>query len=265
MKMNILKRRSIIIIGFFLVFLIITPAVFAASTSFLSKATEYYQRSCTGNVNHIPSSTATLCYLFDKVSELDQDINNLDSRLDSIEAINANQSAKIAELEQRIAALEKGTSQTTYIISDATWRFSNTEVSGWLNANFDDSSWIFTQAPSGGQCAPSAIGLQINEHGALPMSVNNPNWEGGSGYFRKTFNLSRIPSSASVRVILDDDGDLYINGNLVLSDHDNQIAGIQQANISTSYLVNGVNAIGLKVVDSVGVCQWAQVEITLNP
>lgn len=267
--MNI-KNKKLLILALSLISLVFTPLAFAASSDFLARATEYYERNCKRNPSRISRETSIQCYLFDKVAELDQGLGNIDSRLDLTEADNATQSAKIDELEQRIAELENTPSPsaspiTSYIVSDTTWKFSATEVNGWLGAGFDDSSWITTQAPSGGQCAPSAIGLLINEHGALPMSVSNPNWAGGNGYFRKTFNLSSIPSSASVRVVLDDDGDLYINGNLVLSDHDNHVAGIQQANIPTSDLVSGTNAIGLEVVDSAGGCQHAQVEVTINP
>ncbi len=106
MKINIYKNRSAIIFGSFLFFLIFTPVVFAISANFIAKATEYYERNCRRNVDRIPRATAILCYLFDKVSELDQTVSDHDSRLSESEVTNASQSAKILELEQRISNLE---------------------------------------------------------------------------------------------------------------------------------------------------------------
>lgn len=154
--------------------------------------------------------------------------------------------------------------QTIYIVSDSTWKFSIAEVSGWLGAGFDDSTWIPAQVPSMGQCGPNLVIGGISENGVLNMSVPDPNWAGGTGYFRKTFHLDSIPSSTSLRVLIDDDGDLYINGNQVVSDHDGHIAGISLANPSPSYFVVGDNVIAVKATDSAGGCQWVQVELTIN-
>lgn len=148
----------------------------------------------------------------------------------------------------------------TYIVSDNSWKFSLTEVSGWFGLDYDDSAWTNSVAPSGGQCDPNVIGLLINEHGALPMSYESTPWS--IGYFRKIFYLPASPSSGTVRVVLDDDGDLYINGNLVISDHDGHVAGISQADVS-SYLESGKNVLALKVIDSAGGCQHAQVELEI--
>lgn len=127
-------------------------------------------------------------------------------------------------------------------------------MSGWLEKSFDDSSWPNVNIPSAGQCPPSAMITIIDENGAQLMSYEAVIWS--TGYFRKTFNLGTIPSSGSVRIIVDDDGDLYINGNLVISDHDGHIAGIDSMDISP-YLVAGENVIALKVIDSASGCQHA--------
>lgn len=90
--MHYLKSKKLVIVVAILVIssLTITLPVFAASSNFLQKATEYYQRNCKSQ--NVPRAVAISCYLFDKISE--------------IEANNATQSAKITELEQRIKALE---------------------------------------------------------------------------------------------------------------------------------------------------------------
>lgn len=97
--MNYLKsKKSIILLAIVVVSsLAITLPVFAASSSFLQKAAEAYQRFCTKR--SVSLQNAISCYAFDKLSELE-------SRLDQSEEDNATQSAKITELEQRIKALE---------------------------------------------------------------------------------------------------------------------------------------------------------------
>lgn len=86
------KNKALVIVVAILVIssLTITLPVFAASSNFLQKATEYYQRNCKSQ--NVPRAIAISCYLFDKVSE--------------IETNDTTQGAKIAELEQRIKALE---------------------------------------------------------------------------------------------------------------------------------------------------------------
>lgn len=250
-----IKRYVILgLITFFFSFF--TLPVLAASSDFLPQATEFYNRYCTRR--RIPNTLAISCYLYDKVHEIQDEISSLGER--------------VSELEERVEELESTPTpsstptptpveQTVYVISDDTWKFSLTEESGWFGVGFNDSLWTNSAAPSGGQCDPSVIGLLINENGALPMSYEASAWS--TGYFRKTFNLGGNPTSGSARVVLDDDGDLYVNGNLALADHDGHVAGIGQADISP-YLVSGANTVALKVIDSAGGCQHAQVELKIE-
>ena len=249
-----MKIKKYVITGLLILFLsFFTLPVLAASSDFLPQATEFYDRYCAKR--RIPNTLAISCYLFDKVHEMQDEVTSLEE--------------KVSELEERIEDLENSPTPTptptpttieqiVYVISDNTWKFSLTEESGWFNVAFDDSLWASSVAPSGGQCSPSVIGLLINENGALPMSYEASPWS--TGYFRKTFNLVGNPTSGSVRVVLDDDGDLYVNGNLALADHDGHVAGIGQVDISP-YLVSGANTVALKVIDSAGGCQHAQVEL----
>lgn len=92
------SKKLVIFVAILTIFsLAITLPVFAASSNFLQKAAEAYQRFCTKR--SVSLQNAISCYAFDKLSELE-------SRLDQTEADNATQSAKITELEQRIKALE---------------------------------------------------------------------------------------------------------------------------------------------------------------
>ncbi len=153
-----------------------------------------------------------------------------------------------------------------YVVSDNTWKFSLSNPSGWFDSNFDDSSWITTQAPSDGQCPANAIisSSWINENGTLPMSVSNPNWTGQTGYFRKTFNLNFVPSSASLKTLIDYDGSIYINGQDVFSTTSSPNAGIHSTTIDPATFVQGTNVINV-VDNGTGQCQGAQVELTINP
>lgn len=194
-----------------------------------------------------------------------QDIlDNLTGRTETLEQ-------QIVDLEERVAALENLSTpspspspSTSYIISDGTWKFSDSEEAGWLNSGFDDSSWIFVEVPSMGQCGPNPVGGGITENGVQNISVSDPNWAGATGYFRKTFNLSALPTSASIRALYDDDGDVYLNGNLIISNHDGFIAGIDQETIDPSTFNIGTNVLAVAVDDAAGGCQWLQAELTLQ-
>lgn len=83
-----------------LLLLLVSPSVFAASSDFLQRATQAYQRLCTGR--SVPLAIVMSCYDFDKLAEFQQEINSLDGRLDLAESDNATQSAEIANLDQNL-------------------------------------------------------------------------------------------------------------------------------------------------------------------
>ena len=68
--------------------------------------------------------------------------------------------------------------------------------------------------------------------------------------------------SGSVRAVIDDTGDIYINGNLALSDIINSGDDLTNGDVS-QYLQLGNNVIALKGVDSAGICQDIQFELKL--
>lgn len=239
--------KKVLIVTFLL--LVSSTSIFAASSDFFDKAKMFVDRHC--DRNRISDTNALLCYLFEKSNE---------------------QQLKIEELEQRVEDLENAlatpspspSSQISYVISDGSWKFSISEEIGWLLPDFDDSSWINALAPSMGQCGPDSVGGGITENGVLNISVSDPNWANGTGYFRKTFDLDAAPSSASIRTLFDDDGDVYLNGNQIISNHDGFIAGIDQVVIDPSIFVTGTNVLGVVAQDSAGGCQWIQAELTIQ-
>jgi len=82
------------------VFFIALP-VYAASSDFLTKATEYYQRNCTSNLNRISRSTAFFCYLYDKIQEQDQVLQNIENQVANLEASNSANISEINDLKTK--------------------------------------------------------------------------------------------------------------------------------------------------------------------
>lgn len=137
--------------------------------------------------------------------------------------------------------------------SDSTWKFARNPQNGWEKPSFDDSGWGYTMAPSRGLCAG-----KIDNFEGDPMWAPNPiNQE--TVYFRKTFMLSDAPKSALVKVVMDDDGEVYVNGVMVLQSIDG-VVGVSQGYFASQFK-KGPNTIALVVRDSYGVCQSAAVYI----
>lgn len=152
--------------------------------------------------------------------------------------------------------------ETFYVVSDTSWKYSDTEVTGWKSIGFDDLNWPSVNAPSDGLCPPSAINTEgrMDQHSAMPMWTQNP-IAGSTAYFRKTFTLNTL-GKGLVRSLFDDDGEIFINGNLVLSSHNGFVEGVQYADVS-QYLQDGENVIAIIGID-VGGCQSVQFELGMN-
>lgn len=150
-----------------------------------------------------------------------------------------------------------------FVLSDNTWKYSNSEENGWKDQNFDDSQWPTTSSPSNGLCSVDVINPEgrMNQNGAEPMWTQTP-INGSTVYFRRTFNLSGAPQRAFVRTLFDDDGDIYINGTLVVTSHNSFVEGVQYADV-TQYVNIGTNVIAIKGIDAGG-CQSVQFELGIN-
>jgi MYXO-CTERM domain-containing protein len=77
----------------------------------------------------------------------------------------------------------------------------------WLAESYDDSAW-----PSG----PGQLGYGDGDE-STTLTDADPNHPGA--YFRKTFTLSQVPSSATLTVLHDDGFAVWINGQPVLSQY----------------------------------------------
>ena len=71
-------------------------------------------------------------------------------------------------------------------------------------------------------------------------------------FFRHTFDVSGPVSSAVLYGGVDDDADIWINGNLVIADHNGFATGYGPVDIA-AYLVNGLNLIAVAAEDNVPV------------
>lgn len=84
-----LKYFFILLLVFFFV---IPVTALAASSSFLTNAQKWYNNECKNRPDRVRGQDSALCYVFDRVKEIDIE--------------NSNQNQKITELEERIEELE---------------------------------------------------------------------------------------------------------------------------------------------------------------
>lgn len=85
--------------------LILAVPVFAASSTFYDHAKAYYALNCAKP--SLTPNVAVICYLYDKVSEIDSNLASLSSRVSNLESSSASQSAAITDLKQRVSNLER--------------------------------------------------------------------------------------------------------------------------------------------------------------
>lgn len=142
-----------------------------------------------------------------------------------------------------ILSVSLSSSATVLTATDSSWKITATApaTSDWnSNATFNDSGW-----------------LSATVIAAIPPYLNgNFIWSSGGQYSttetqvwaRSVFNLGTLPLFARLDSGFDDDGDIFINGFQVVSDH-NGVASASFADI-TSYLVLGDNLIAFTATDN---------------
>jgi len=126
-----------------------------------------------------------------------------------------------------------------------------------------DSSWLATNA------LPAATwntDPSFDTTGWINASVNTPACSGGADciwydgtfsatrfvWLRKTFTISNQISSAVLVGGIDDDADIYVNGNLVLGDHNGTAQSFGPIDVAP-FLVQGVNLIAVAAEDNIPV------------
>ncbi len=153
-----------------------------------------------------------------------------------------------------------GAQDTINITSDDACRSWPAEVAGWETLGFDDSSWNSPITTPCGGCACS-----IND--ILPNSNASFVWDSANlqfAFIRKTFSLSELPASATIKIFADDDYDLYINGVFVGADHDCWCEGPDSYDVAT-HLREGQNLIAVKADDCFGGCRWLVFDLERSP
>ncbi len=139
--------------------------------------------------------------------------------------------------------------------TNSSWKSSDTAQDGWQSVNFDDSMWDQARAEYPNPVAPAVF---------LPDTLAQSIWHdplglsnGANGplraYFRHTFMLpadaSTAPLIGQLRMNGDDDYDVYINGLLVLENHDEGGADKVDSLDFTYALREGENVIAIEAVD----------------
>jgi hypothetical protein len=146
-----------------------------------------------------------------------------------------------------------------HIISDASVKYSEALVPGWETVAFDDSTWLNVSAPTAGLCDPSVV-TPIPDSDALHVWSQTP-YEHQTIYARKTFILKQ-GNLATIKIRVDDDFDLFVNGVLVRSDW-NGVCSYFEDDIS-ALIRHGINVIATKATDSAGACQHLAFDVTIE-
>ncbi|MHB1144627.1 MAG: PEP-CTERM sorting domain-containing protein [Thiobacillus sp.] len=133
-------------------------------------------------------------------------------------------------------------SATVLTATDSSWKITASAPSAadWnSNAAFDDSAWqSATELASWSGYAAKVIWSSGGQYSQTETQV----------WARAIFNLGALPLSAFLNNGFDDDGDIFINGVQVVSDH-NGYANNSFADI-TSYLTLGNNLIAFTATDN---------------
>ena len=126
--------------------------------------------------------------------------------------------------------------------TDTSWKAlgATSPASGWnTNLDFDDSSWA------------SASLRRNRDLGGITISSiwaavgTNPAW------MRKEFTIDGPITAATLYSVIDDDADVYLNGNLIISDHNGSMQFDPPLDV-TAYLTTGVNLLAVAAFDNQG-------------
>lgn len=146
--------------------------------------------------------------------------------------------------------------------TDASWQVTAVAPSGAWNssATFDASSW---QAATvlynvSAYLGPAYLAQGLWTSGGQFSQTETSMWA------RKVFDLAALPVNASMLVGMDDDGDVWINGQWVAGNHDGVAGNFGVANL-LPYLQLGSNVIAYTVTDNFPVygynhSAWLQID-----
>lgn len=155
----------------------------------------------------------------------------------------------------------------TILRTDATWKVTNAApAAGWTDsAGFDTSSW---QAATVLYAVADYLGPSYSAQGIWSSGGQFSTTE-TAVWARQVWNLAALPISAALEGGFDDDVDVWINGVLVISDH-NGIANAVGAADLLPYLQLGDNLIAFAATDNYQVygynhAGWLQIDGQFAP
>jgi hypothetical protein len=139
--------------------------------------------------------------------------------------------------------------------SDATWRtFDTLPPSGWnTDLAFDDSD------AAGWQNAfksPSGDNIWFGSN----LSSQGPN----QAWFRHIFTLNDVVSDAAGNFFFDDNGELYINGHLIINDTGGGSTSFPDVQVDPSFFDVGQNLIAVHGIDTHAPFNNIGVNMTVN-
>jgi hypothetical protein len=146
-----------------------------------------------------------------------------------------------------LAAICTPAAAATLAASDASWHVTATgPATGWdTSASFDDTAWQsatvlydVSQYLGPAYAGTKGIWTQAGQFSTTDTTI----------WGRTVLNLAAVPQSATLEYGIDDDGDIFVNGALVVGDH-NGIANGGLVDI-TSHLVAGANVIAFTATDN---------------
>ena len=142
-----------------------------------------------------------------------------------------------------MGAASTGIAVAQTINTDSTWLATNTAPAATWNTDpsFDTTGWI-----------------NASDNTPLCFQTADCIWYDGTNsatqfaWLRKTFTISNPVSTAVLEGGIDDDCDIYVNGNLVFSDHNGTAQAFGPIDVAP-FLVQGVNLIAVATEDNIPV------------
>ena len=119
------------------------------------------------------------------------------------------------------------TADTLVINSDSTWKVNQNSVSGWETVAFNDSGWLSPQVIGAPPMSPWGTIPGMNPTGAKWIWTREgtnawvtPDISNVDRYFRKEFVIPGNPTAGNVRITVDNEYVIYVNGVLIGSNND---------------------------------------------
>lgn len=149
----------------------------------------------------------------------------------------------------------------TSIVTDTTWKASETLPNNWESTSFDDSTWanaFLLESSPWGPASDHIIGTtaQYIWYYSTPMAIGS---QRQSAVFRKAFIVAQLPTEAMLSIFANYDFDLWVNDTLLASQygctwwiHTPTSLQYPLYDSVNKYLVEGKNVIAIRVISCEG-------------